>query len=76
MVAAARLLYFLRVRAVGRWTVQWLAFAVGSFLVLIALFRDLRGPARVPRDHGGIALLFPSTDHSLATARLRCPAAR
>src|SRR3984893_15718957 len=54
-VAVARLLYLLRVRAVGRWTVQRLPFAVGSFLVLIALFRDLRGPARVPRDHGGFA---------------------
>src|SRR5207249_5408079 len=60
----------------GGWTVQRLAFAVGRFLVVIVLLRDLRGPARVPRDHGSLALFFPSAGHSFATGCLCRPVTR
>ena len=72
----AQLPCLLGVRAVGRWAVQRLTFAVSSFLVVIVLLRNLRSPARAPRDHGSFALFFPRANHSLAKARLRRPVLR
>ena len=42
---------------------------------ITALIRDLCGPPSLPRNHGRIALFFPSAGHSLASGRLRYPPA-
>ena len=52
-----------------------MALTIRCLFVLIAFLRDLRGPLSIPRNHGCIALFFPSAGHSLGSGCLRYPVA-